>query len=143
MTDNKEDLEWPGFKLVGDNIDKNVKPRDMRFSSQTTSLHYFHVYAVKDRISYNHLSGNATMIAPSDMDFSIFFPTAEDNEQLLSNFEILVMRMLVKHIPGLQHLSPALSHHIPHKYSRNMALKSHVVCFLHVTTSMVLAIPTL
>ena len=41
---DKEDLEWFGFKLVGDNIDKNVKPRNIRFSNQTTSLHYFHVY---------------------------------------------------------------------------------------------------
>ena len=120
-------MEWSGFKLVGDNIDKNIKPRDMRFSSQTTSLHYFHLYAVKDRINFKHLSGSATMISHSDIDLSLFSPSAEDNEHLVTNFETLMMRMFVQHIPGIQHLLPALNHHIPHKYSLNMALKSHVV----------------
>ncbi len=39
------------FKIVGDNIDKNVKPRDMRSDYQTRSLHYFHAYAVRDRLN--------------------------------------------------------------------------------------------
>lgn len=36
----------PTYKLVGDNIDKSVKPREMRIDHQTHSLHYFHTYAV-------------------------------------------------------------------------------------------------
>jgi hypothetical protein len=39
-----------GFKLVGDNIDKNVKPRHMRQEKQAQSMHYYHSYAVHDRI---------------------------------------------------------------------------------------------
>eukprot|EP00731_Ephydatia_muelleri_P026207 Em0018g307a len=42
--------EWCGFRLVGDNIDKTIGPRDMRLNNQSKSLHYFHVYAVKDRV---------------------------------------------------------------------------------------------
>ena len=38
------------FKIIGDNLDKNVKPRDMRIDFQTRSLHYFHACAVQDRI---------------------------------------------------------------------------------------------
>ena len=88
ISDGEEDLEWPGFKLVGDKIDKNIKPRDMRFSSQTTSLHYFHLYAVKDRINFKHLSGSATMISHSDIDLSLFSPSAEDNEHLVTNLKL-------------------------------------------------------
>ena len=36
------------YKLVGDNIDREVRPCDMRSDYQTRSLHYFHTYAVKD-----------------------------------------------------------------------------------------------
>lgn len=36
------------FKLVGDNIDKEVQPREMHSDYQSRSLHYFHTYAVKD-----------------------------------------------------------------------------------------------
>ncbi len=40
----------PTFKIVGDNIDKTIRPREMRSDHQTRSLHYFHSYAVRDRI---------------------------------------------------------------------------------------------
>lgn len=35
-----ETVTWD-ITTVGDNVDKKVKPRGMRFSSQTTSLLYF------------------------------------------------------------------------------------------------------
>ena len=38
--------ECYGFKLVGDNIDKTM---NMRLQHQAQSLHYFNVYAVRDR----------------------------------------------------------------------------------------------
>lgn len=38
-----------GIKIVGDNIDKNVKPRFMHSDHQGKSLHYFHCYAAQDR----------------------------------------------------------------------------------------------
>lgn len=99
----------------------------MRLDNQTTSLHYFHVYAVQDRISFRHLSTHSTMITPEDINYNVFFPSEADNIHLLSNFEMLITRMFVKHIPGLQHLSREIQHHIEHQYSKNMALKSHVV----------------
>ena len=42
-------VKFKGVKIVGDNIDKNVKPRFMRSDHQGKSLHYFHCYAVQDR----------------------------------------------------------------------------------------------
>ena len=44
------------FKIVFDNIDKNVAPRFMRNEHQTRSLHYVHSYAVKDRLDFSNLS---------------------------------------------------------------------------------------
>ena len=41
---------WNGFKLVGDNLDKTVKPHYIRMNRQNHSLNYFHAFAVKDRI---------------------------------------------------------------------------------------------
>ena len=51
---------FPSFKLVGDNIDKEVQPRDMRDEHQMRSLHYFHSYAVCDRINVADVSDIAT-----------------------------------------------------------------------------------
>ena len=43
------------YKLVLDNIDKTIKPNDMRMDNQTKSLHYVHKYAVLDRINLTYL----------------------------------------------------------------------------------------
>lgn len=45
-----------GFKVVGDNIDKNVKPRHVHQDKQVQSMHYYHSYAVCDRVSISGLS---------------------------------------------------------------------------------------
>ncbi|KAL5479623.1 hypothetical protein EMCRGX_G023170 [Ephydatia muelleri] len=127
---NEGNEEWYGFRLVGDNVDKNVKPRDMRLNSQTTSLHYFHTYAVKDRIWFSHLSTDPIEIVQDSINFEMFYPTVGDNTQLVSNLETLVARMFVQRVPGLQSLSAEATPHIKHLYSKQMALKSEVI---HVT----------
>ena len=38
--------EWTGFKIVGDNIDKNFRPTYQRHDNKTISLHAFHMYAL-------------------------------------------------------------------------------------------------
>ncbi|KAL5516953.1 hypothetical protein EMCRGX_G002412 [Ephydatia muelleri] len=124
---NEGNEEWYGFRLVGDNVDKNVKPRDMRLNSQTTSLHYFHTYAVKDRICFSHLSTDPIEIVQDSINFEMFYPIVGDNTQLVSNLETLVARMFVQRIPGLQSLSAEATPHIKHLYSKQMALKSEVV----------------
>ncbi|KAL5505997.1 hypothetical protein EMCRGX_G007554 [Ephydatia muelleri] len=133
--DNEGNEEWYGFRLVGDNVDKNVKPRDMRLNSQTTSLHYFHTYAVKDRICFSHLSTDPIEIVQDSINFEMFYPTVGDNTQLVSNLETLVARMFVQHIPGLQSLSAEATHHIKHLYSKQMALKSEVVIWKRLYSS--------
>ena len=43
------------YKIVGDNRDKNIKPRYMRTNYKVKSLHYYHYYAVLDRIDVSEL----------------------------------------------------------------------------------------
>jgi L1 cell adhesion molecule like protein len=43
-------FEWNGFKIVGDNIDKNFRRTYQRIDRQTRSCHYYHSYAVLDRV---------------------------------------------------------------------------------------------
>ena len=38
-----------GYRFVGDNVDKNIKPSYQRHEHRGQSLHHFHSYAVKDR----------------------------------------------------------------------------------------------
>ena len=48
--------QWQGYKIVGDNINKNVHSSFQREMCTTHSLHYFHSYAVLDRIDLSGVS---------------------------------------------------------------------------------------
>ena len=52
----EEENNWYGFMFVGDNIDKNVNPRFQRCENRGQSLHYFHGYALRDRVDLSTLS---------------------------------------------------------------------------------------
>ena len=45
------------ISITGDNLDKNVKPRDMRISNQVKSLHLFHSVAPLSRVKTLHFIG--------------------------------------------------------------------------------------
>ena len=79
-----------GYVIVGDNIDKNVRPSFQRHDRTTQSLHFFHSYAVLDRIDIDGLSDDH----PSSIDISLdkILPSADDLEKLLGEFEVLVAR---------------------------------------------------
>ncbi len=54
---NSEEIERSqSFKIVGDNVDKNVTPRYLRINHRVKSLHYYHSFAVQDRIDVSNLS---------------------------------------------------------------------------------------
>ena len=72
---SSDTLQWSGFKIVGNNIDKNIRPSLQRLTHQTKSLHFFHSYAVKDRVNFCSAS-DARKARPSD--FGCFIMSAED-----------------------------------------------------------------
>ena len=81
---------WNGFKIVGDNIDKNIRPSYQRCDRQTASLHYFHACAVGDRIDFSSLPNirpTSVLIDPTDL-----LPKAADIDALKDKFQILVSR---------------------------------------------------
>ena len=115
------------YKLVGDNLDKHVTPRDMRLDSQAQSLHYFNCYAVKDRLSTVDLEDQ-----PSLPDFSSFseakiLPTAADHKALLNNMVVLVSRVVKKNFSYFSKFGTGVPKHIKHKYYTELSKKSEVV----------------
>ena len=117
-----------GVKLVGDNIDRTVRPRQQRLNQQTQSLHYFNTMAVQDRIDISNLSDECkTPTELANFDVASLLPTEADLESIQDNFAILLSRKLVKFIPALQALQPAAVTHLNHQYSTEMSQKSTVV----------------
>ena len=81
------------YRIVGDNIDKNIKPRNMTFDYQTRSLHYFHAYAVRDRIDLSSFSSDPPEVDLEQLNLESLLPTVDDCRALYSNLAVLVGRI--------------------------------------------------
>ena len=82
---------WTGYKIVGDNVDKNVRRSFQRVGYTTQSLHYFNAYAALDRIDFSGLSDEvpATVVDPISI-----LPTSDDICILENDFQILTSRYM-------------------------------------------------
>ena len=72
------------YKLVGDNLDKNVHPRDMRSDHQTQSFHFFHTYAVRDRIDLSEFSDDER--SPEVFKAEHLLPSTDNKKQIIDNY---------------------------------------------------------
>ena len=116
-------LAWDGYKSVGDNLDKIVKPRYM---TMTQSRHFFNTYAVKDRInlSTTDFSGFHNGLDP---DINLILPSTEDQSVLMSNFSVLAARILVQNMLIFKCFEDVIEKHIQHEYSCQLSTKSEIV----------------
>ena len=102
---------WYGFKLVGDNIDKNVRPRHQTLQRQTQSFHYFNSYAIKDRLDLFVMSDNPSAQDVEAIDVNTILPSAEDHEEILKNFAIIAGRIIVKYISAFEKIPSLTKEH--------------------------------
>jgi len=80
--------EWKGFKIVGDNINKNIHFSYQRIGWTTLFIHYFHAYAVLDRVDFSGLSDVSP--SPSIVDPLKFLLSQSDIHLWKQNFAILI-----------------------------------------------------
>ena len=74
---NSHDVHaWCGFKIVGDNVDKNVRASFQRWDRGTVSLHHFHSFALRDCIDFSYLLDKDPNLCDitNDIDAQDFFP---------------------------------------------------------------------
>ena len=121
-----------GVKVVGDNIDKNLRPRHQTIEKQTQSLHYFNCFACLDRVDLSGLSDLAPIVDIKSIDIKVILPSSEDLDQLLSNFAVIATRILVEHVPALAKFAGITTDHIKHERYDEMSKKSKVVRCLDV-----------
>lgn len=119
---------YPTYKLVGDNVDKHVKPREMRVDAQAQSLHLFNLYAVRDRVDTSLLPDSPALPDLSTCKVKDVLPSREDHRAMFANFAILAGRVLKKYMPFFTRFASGLEKHISHKYDKEMAQNSEVVC---------------
>lgn len=115
------------YRLVGDNIDKNVRPRNMTSQHQVRSLHYFHSYAVRDRIDLSDASSEIPTLSMCEMRVEDLLPSEDDHLVLCKNMAILMGRILRKYMPFFTKFATGLGRHIFHEHYEDLSTKSHVV----------------
>ena len=119
------------YRICGDNIDKTIRPRYMRCDGgKANSIHYFHSYAVADRINFSDLSED-TLPLPnvSNEQLAIsLLPSIEDDVATCKNFATLVSRALVNNVDFFKlTFDGVVEWHIQHEFSEEMSKKSEIV----------------
>ena len=122
------------YQLCGDNIDKNVKQRYFRTNKTPgiRSLHYFHYYAVKDRVDFSGMGEECIACTQTDLEQVALslLPTPEDDEVLKTNICTIVSRILFSNVPYFkQTFDGVIDWHLEHQYSHEMSQPSEWVNF--------------
>lgn len=125
------EVQWNGFKIVGDNIDMNVVPRHKRIDKQTKSLHFFQTFAVRDRLDLSSASEdpNPFLYKPvSELPINDLLPSVSDDMTLLNNISILIGRILVKEVRYFSDtFHDVTTKHMKHMHYQEMSKKSETV----------------
>ena len=128
-----KDGPWYGFKLVGDNLDKNLNRRHQRIDRKTQSFHFFQSFAVRDRIDLSSCSQSPNCFSTkpvSQLPIDTLLPSLSDDQILLSNFSTIVSRVLVTELSYFSDtFTDVIIKHIKHDYYDNMSLKSETVSY--------------
>ena len=129
------------YKMVIDNIDKNIKPSFERHNHKGQSIHYVHGYAVKSRISRFGLSNkpmsdctpDPNVMLPSSLDIAtvtndcIILAARYVPYYVFIYYCTLYYRIIAPYFEEYKSQCSSVSQHIPSKYSKEMELKSEVV----------------
>lgn len=113
--------------MVGDNVDIMVNARIQSETNQNQSIHWTQEYAALNRVVEPLLCTTAPRKPLSEIQLVDILPNKHVQARLQQGFAVLVSRVLCKHMSRFSHLKDAVIHHIPHKYSKEMACKSQTV----------------
>ena len=119
------------YHLCGDNLDKGIKQRYMRIDNEKpASIHYFHSFAVADRIDFSNLSDQLILTEQRDAELvaKSLLPIPEDNMAFRTNICILMSRILYQNMEYFKHsFDPVIDWHIKHEFYDEMSTKSTVL----------------
>lgn len=114
--------------IVGDNVDLEVHARIQTKDHGNKSLHWTHQYAELARVVIP-MAETTAQKQLKDVQLIELLPSIEVLQSAKKTWSILVSRVLCKYVSALSEFRDVVIHHIPHKYSEEMAQKSHMVFY--------------
>ena len=117
------------FKLEGDNLDLFIRPRSETVDHHAESKHFFHAFAVCDRIDVTTLDNTFPSLDNSLINVQNVLPQEGDVNELKNNLTILMCRKIRLYMAFFRKYvdAKAITKHIVHEYSNEMSKKSEVV----------------
>ena len=82
-----------GFKVVIDNLDKNIRASFQRIDRSTLSLHFIHAYGALDNIDFSGLSDDRP--APKEVDLDKLLPPSADVAEIQKHFSIPISWIVI------------------------------------------------
>lgn len=122
-----EEERPPSFNIVLDNVDLKVLASDMTSDNQNKDYHWCNHNAHLDRVNPLHLNDDKSRANLEDVPNSAFLPSLDDQNSLLSDFVILVGRVIVENLPAIAIFKDVIPQHIKHKYSKDLKRKTETV----------------
>ena len=135
-----EEIRPSSFNVVLDNIDLKVLASDMTSDDQNKDYHWCNHNAYLDRVNPQHISDEAPIADLEGVPNSTFLPGLDDQDSLLTDFTVLVRRVLVEHLPAFEVFKDVVPLHIKHKYSDELKKKTETVCLLYLNATCVTAV---
>ena len=86
--DNSNQIQWNGFTIVIDNVDKSIHRFFQRIDFRTCFLHICNAYAVKDGVNFSHYSDKQT--SGYVVNLKQLLPSVLDLKKLREDFQILI-----------------------------------------------------
>ncbi len=120
------------YRIVGDNWDMEVKSRCQTTAKNNRSLHYFHMFAVTDRIYQENLSTKKPQKVIDAISMDEFLPVSAVQEEFLDDLHDIIPRILVRYVKAYKPLKKAVIYHISHSHTQEMNTKSEWVGSLSV-----------
>ncbi|XP_074619605.1 uncharacterized protein LOC141878531 [Acropora palmata] len=114
----------PGFVIAFDNIDLELKVKNMTMSKQNRDIHWVNHKMFINRVHGNSLPCNGPRCDLSEVSNSNFLPSIKDQKRERFNYIVLVSRILTQYFDAFEPLKDVCIQHIPHKYSKEMCEKS-------------------
>lgn len=111
-----------------------MNPRHKRLDNKTKSMHFFHCFAVRDRIDLSGASEDPNPFIDkeiSELPVTDLLPSVSDDIALLSNISVLIGRILVKELSYFsKSFDGVTTDHIKHVYYDKMTVKSKTVSYI-------------
>ena len=117
------------FNIVLDNVELKLLASDMTSSNQNKDQHWCNHNAYLDRVYPTHLLYNGPVANSHDVPNSTFLPSLTDQNSLLSDFTVLIGRVLVENLLAFEIFKDVVLLHIRHKFSDELQKKTETVSF--------------